>query len=76
MIADRSGLVVKVQLPLFSSGENPPALVYNEDRTVECYCPVTPDLVRAMEGQKRAFFRASICDGVLELSAPLEEQGW
>lgn len=52
-------MIVKVQLPLASSGDEPaPALVYDQTRGWRATLPVTPALLTKMNGRVKAFFHA------------------
>lgn len=55
-------MIFKVQLPLETNDENAPALVYNEDKTIITFIPVTEDLLKRMGDGKRpkAFFYGEV----------------
>ncbi len=49
-------MIVKVQLPLYTVEKTPEALVHSKDHSVEFFAPVTPELLKAMRGELKAFF--------------------
>ena len=70
-------MIVKIQLPVLSTDVQPAdAFVYNEDRSVEFFLPVTGKLVDAMDGELRAFFEIYLEGDQCDILAKVEEQGW
>lgn len=47
--------IYKVQVPLMSSEDSPPALVYDKKRKKSIFMPVTKDLVKFMNGEPKKF---------------------
>ncbi len=76
-IRDIRNLIVKVQLALYTSdgAEGGRCLVTNEERTL-FYETEAEDIVRAMAGRQRAYFRATLKDTFLTLGAEVSEQDW
>lgn len=48
--------IFKIQMPLSSNDTNPPALIYNEDRSIQGHIEITPELKEAMDSRPKAFF--------------------
>lgn len=48
--------IVKVQLPLYTNGLAPLALVYNQSRSIAFQLPVTKELKKKMAGEVKSFF--------------------
>ena len=69
-------MIVKVQLPLFSSEKNPPALIYNKDRKIYATVPVTEEVVELMGDSAKEFFHAEIEDGNIVLGDKAPWQKW
>ena len=69
-------MIVKVQVPLSSNEEDPPALVYNKDRSVQHGVPVTWELIDALDGKPKAFFYASVRRTRLVLHRKAPWQTW
>lgn len=65
--------IVKVQVPLNSNIDNPPALVYNKDQSIFQQAQLTKELSKAMGDQPKKYFYCEFKDGQLEL---LEEAKW
>lgn len=72
----RAGVIVKIQLPLHTTEDQPLALIYTEDRSLHIYAPVTDELKEAVGDDMRAFFSARIVGDQFEVIEKLEEQGW
>jgi hypothetical protein len=73
----RSGLfIVKVQRPLASSEADPPALVYNQDRTLIEFFPFDQALREAMGGDLKQYWWAYLQAGILYLERIAPEQEW
>jgi hypothetical protein len=69
-------MIVKVQIPLATSGPISEALIYDESRTIEALLPVTDDLLEAMDGQPKAFFYAHMEGTNLLIDGPAPWQEW
>ena len=69
-------VIVKIQIPLSSNQKNPPALIYNESRTLQEYVAV--ELVAdIMLERPKAYFKAHIDkDKKLVIGEEVEEQKW
>ena len=70
--------IFKVQIPLVSSHECPPALIYNEDRSILDEVPITSKL-RALfpEDVFKIYVHGTIDDaGVVDLNEVVGEQEW
>lgn len=72
-------MIVKVQVSTFTTEKTRQVLIYNESRSVEHQCDLTPDLAEMMAGDLKAFFKARLhLDGTIELMmhTRIAEQGW
>jgi len=47
--------IFKIQIPIAGNAK-PMALVYNGDRSVEVYIPITEDFIKMMGDKKKSFF--------------------
>jgi hypothetical protein len=76
-IRDIPSLVVKVQLALHTSDGAAGArcLITNEERTI-LYETEAEDVVRAMAGRAKAYFRATLKDTFLTLGEEVPEPDW
>lgn len=52
--------IFKIQIPIQSSMENAPALVYNEDRSTEIMIAVTDEIRKVCGENKKAYVNATI----------------
>lgn len=68
-------IIVKVQVSLFTSEDEPQVLVYSENHKHQYEGPVTEEVIYAMDGEPKKFFYARIPKkpGMIEL---LEEAPW
>ena len=69
-------MIVKIQIPLFSNKNNPPALVYNKDRSLYEYIEVTEELKKRMNGNAKAYFSVRGNGKPLEIVGRVEDQSW
>lgn len=71
-------MIVKVQVSLATSHQNPQVLVYNEDRSVRYEGDADVELLLKMDGRPKMFCVAALVNGELELypEAEVGEQGW
>lgn len=69
-------MIVKVQRPLGSSEGDPPALVYDRDRTLHRLMPMSPEVETALAGANKVFCEASIVGGELRLGRRVADPGW
>lgn len=70
-------MIVKVQLPLFSSEAELDALVYDEHRTFEGVWPVTREVRQLFKrGEVKAYFHARIKGYTLLLGKRAPDQKW
>jgi hypothetical protein len=67
---------VKVQRPITANVRNPPALIYNRDRSLQEQFPLTQELLVKLAGDFKAYYWASFKDGVLFLEERAPEQEW
>jgi hypothetical protein len=72
----RQGFIVKVQRPLVSNSQDPPALIYNENRSVIMYYPMDAELKRILGTELKVYWWAHIEGDTLHLDKPAEEQDW
>lgn len=68
--------VYKVQLPIVSTEDNPPALVYNRTRSVRFVVLVTARLLDRMAGEPKAFFYGTVRGTQLTIVKPAPWQEW
>jgi hypothetical protein len=68
--------IVKVQRPLAGSVSDPPALVYNEDRSLMQYVPFNYMLRSRMGDDLKQYWWAYVQAKVLYLDRPAPEQEW
>ena len=69
-------MIVKVQRPLSSNAENPPALVYDQGRTFQKFLPMTGDLAALIGHEPKAYFEAQIVAGLVVLGKRIPPQPW
>lgn len=69
-------MIVKVQVALESSMKNPPALVYNKDRSVVMELPVNDEIRLMMEGQPKRYFEAEVEGDSLLIIGDADPQPW
>jgi hypothetical protein len=81
-------MIIKVQKPLATYGMPPKALIYNEDRSVEIYVPMSKDMDELFGNDVKQYWEAKlgehpggevyIGDGttLLTLFKKLEEPNW
>lgn len=70
-------LIVKVQLPLAgSAGKRPPALVYDQERRIDCFVQVDDRLIKFVDAQPKAFVKARVGKDYIEFHAIAPHQGW
>lgn len=74
--------IVKIQIPLASNEPDPPALVYNEDRSIEQTFPLNRAIVDMLtdsngKTKPKAYFEAYLDeDGRLVIGHEVGEQNW
>lgn len=70
-------MIVKIQRPLASSAPNPPALVYNKDRSMTAHMPITPDLAHLFKGgELKVYHEAKIEGDKLMIGRRVQNPGW
>lgn len=74
-------MIVKVQISLHTTADEPQVLITDKPRKLFTILPLSayPGLEDAMVdagSSKRAFFEAKIVDGKVQIGDPLPEQGW
>jgi len=55
--SDGRSIIVKVQLPLYSTMK-PQALVYDKDKKYQILVPITPQLLITVKGEVKSYFYA------------------
>lgn len=70
--------IFKVQVPLTSNTTSPPALVYNEDRTVLKEIPITSEMMQLFpEGAVKVYVKGTIDrNGDIDLQQRVKDQDW
>lgn len=70
-------MIVKIQRPLASTEPNPPALVYNEDRSVTLHMPITPELKHLFQGgELKVYHKATIEGDKLMIGRRVQNPDW
>jgi hypothetical protein len=69
-------MIVKVQTPLASNEREPLAMIYNKDRSVEAFVPITADIKKLMKDTPKAFFHAKMNGDKIELLKEAVWQNW
>lgn len=69
-------MIVKVQLPIASSADNPPMLVYNEDRSVFMQMPIQERFVDELKDFPRGYYNARFVDDQLVINERIADQAW
>lgn len=70
-------MIVKVQLSLFSTeGTARQVLMYNRTRSVWFQGVASPDILKAMAEEDKAFFNAKLIDTKIQLYQRVSDQGW
>lgn len=69
-------VLVKVQVPVASSEEEPNALVYNEDRSLYGFAPIEEPLRKAMGERTKGYFFAQSKGKTLRLYGRAANQDW
>lgn len=68
--------IVKIQVPLATTGSHPQCLVYNEDHSVETMMPYDGTMMNLMKGRFKAFFRADFVGSDLSILGEVADPGW
>jgi len=69
-------MIVKIQRPLESSLDDPPALVYNEDKSVYFHTKFNPTLALAMGSRPKIYCEAVIQGKGIRIVKEIEAQPW
>lgn len=75
--------IVKVQMPLISTAQEPEALLYDQSRGFEEMIPITDELLEKMKDRAKAFFRVRTSEHqlnetllVVEFLEEVDDPGW
>ena len=68
--------IFKVQLPIGSNDPNPPALIYNEDRSITEHLNVSLVKQYFSENEMKVFIYGELIDEVLHLEGRAPYQEW
>lgn len=70
--------VGKLQVPLASNEKDAPAMVYNEDRTIQFFLPMTDEILNMMNGRPKAYFNMTFPDGKSDvvIGEEVPNPGW
>lgn len=68
--------IVKVQMPVASNVKNPPALVYNKDRSIEQEFLCVEGLRKVMGDKFKKYFYARVDNDELVLTGEAPYQEW
>lgn len=73
--------IFKLQVPLFSSDGQGEAMVYNKDRSLQAFIPITKNLLKFMAGEDKKYVYGWFSDnrinhGDFVLNAPAPWQEW
>lgn len=70
-------MIVKVQVPIFSTEDQDLALIYNENRTFQHQIPVDKHIKSKMRGEFKQFFHLEKFEnGKITLGKQAVWQGW
>lgn len=70
-------VIVKVQMPLFTTEKEPLALVYDAEARIPPTMVPVKDLAGLFgRGEVKKFFYAEVVDGVLKIGGPAPWQEW
>lgn len=69
-------MIVKIQRPLDSSQEKPPALVYNKNRTYTTFAEFSDELRELMGERLKVYCEAEIDGEHLALLGEVEGESW
>lgn len=70
-------MIFKLQLPLASNEDAPPALLYNEDRSILHFVPVTPEVKELFaDGEYKIYIKGRLKRGTVLIDEIVGEQEW
>ncbi len=69
-------MIVKIQRPLSSNEDNPPALIYDKDKTVEIFVDFTPELREVLKDKVKVYCEAEMSHGEIVLTRVINDQPW
>ena len=69
-------MIIKVQLSIFTNHEKRRVMAYDETRTYKYEGDATPEILKLMGGDLKAFFVATPIHGVLDIVKRAEWQEW
>lgn len=69
-------MIVKIQLPMHSTENEPQALIYDQKRKIHTFTPITKELIERMGNQLKCYFHATFKNGQLSIGDRGEEQDW
>lgn len=65
----------KLQKPLFTTGE-PECYVYNENRSIELFTPLTEELLELFGNEHKIYVRGEVHDRVIQVIEVVPDQDW
>ncbi|ALC12523.1 hypothetical protein [Sphingopyxis sp. 113P3] len=70
-------MIVKIQRPIVSNADEPMALVYNRDRSLEAHMLMTPGIEALFaDGSLKVYHRASLRGTELHIGRRVKEPNW
>jgi hypothetical protein len=70
-------MIFKIQLPLETDLEIPQCFVYNKDRSVQFFFPLTEDIIEVADGSPKIFIEGEYDGQTLHVhETGLEDPGW
>lgn len=74
-------MIIKIQRPLMTNGDEPMALIYNKDRSIEHMCPYfeVEELFASKDGEElpaKVYHKADIIDTKLVIGRRVEDRNW
>lgn len=69
-------IIFKVQMPVVTNDPNAEALLYNKERTIEGFVPITSELLHQMRGEKKKYFFGDYEKGEVDLQGQAPDQDW
>ena len=75
-IRETGAMIVKVQLPLFTTQEVPMALISNKAKTVLVEVRVTGPLRATLGTRAKGYFKALVSADDIELTDPVDGPNW
>lgn len=69
-------MIVKVQRPVASSGDDEPALIYDQSRELYKMVPMTPEIAKLFADRYKIFCEATVDGDTINLIKIVPDRGW